>query len=192
LASFFDHEKGRALTLITVVVFFVLGAAHMNKLGFHFSAFRDSLREYAMVCSAGALFGWLLLDAAKAFKEKLFFSPDPALFPRVETLAIVSALVFVVVLHQFRYFLNDGPANMAIGAGLLANHLFGKNKAVAPQQSEGHYERLEILRMQSREEGFTKEVLGGLAKVHAKLGNRAKTDFVLECLGLLNSKEEEK
>lgn len=182
-ASIFERESGCLLTILTSVTLLILGFAHINKLGFTLSSFLNSPREYGLLCAAGALFGWLLLDAARAFKEKVFFSPDSARFPRLETITLAATIVFVVLLHQFRYFLNDGPTNIAMGLGLLANFLFGagvkKHSANVPDDSGG---RLYGLYLRSKSEGYSAGLLAELAETHKNLGNVSKASVILSCL----------
>ncbi|MBI3580777.1 MAG: hypothetical protein HY098_01635, partial [Nitrospinae bacterium] len=172
-------EFGRFLSFLTVVVLCVLGWAHMTKLGFGFSQFKENFREHALLCAAGLLFGWLLLDAASGYKEKLFFSARPGLFPRMELLAALAGPVFLVVLHQFRYFLNDGPANVAMAFGLLANLLFGgATNADVQLQGDAEASSLAAARIKFAKEGWSSQSLGQLASIHERLGNLRKVKLI--------------
>lgn len=158
---------------------FLLGYAHMAKFGFGFSQFKDSFREYALICTAGGMFGWLLLESARGYREKLFFSPSPSLFPSLETLGVLSAPVFLVVLHQFRYFLNDGPANIAMGLVLLCYSVFSKDddSRTTSEIDKGDAD-LSVIRLKFRNEGFSVELLKRLAEAHKKHGNHSKAKLV--------------
>jgi hypothetical protein len=179
MVSLLSPEFGRFLSFLTAVALCILGWAHMTKLGFGFSQFKDSFREHALLCAAGLLFGWLLLDAASGYKEKLFFSARPGLFPRMELFAVLAGPVFLVVLHQFRYFLNDGPANVAMASGLLANLLFGAtSNADARPEGDGEAALLAAVGIKFAREGWSAQTLAQLATIHEKLGNHRKVKLI--------------
>jgi hypothetical protein len=179
LVALLSKENEKFVLFMAAVVLFLLGYAHMAKFGFGFSQFKDSFREYALICAAGGMFGWLLLESARGYREKLFFSPSPSLFPSLETLGVLSAPVFLVVLHQFRYFLNDGPANIATGLVLLAYSVFSKDDGArkTSEIADGEAD-LAVIRLKFSNEGYSVELLKRLAEAHKKHGNHFKSKFV--------------
>lgn len=158
---------------------FLFGYAHMAKLGFGSAQFFDSIREYALLCTAGAMFGWLLTASARGYKEKFLFSDDSSMFPVVETLGVLSPVVFLIVLHQFRYFLNDGPANISMGLVLLVNAILsGGRKRGDSLKIEAGTTELKDIMDRFRNEGYSAEVIKLLAQAHKKRGNYSKARLI--------------
>jgi hypothetical protein len=102
------------------LAFLFIGASRMwGKFGpAEFAARRD---EYLLHIGAGVFLGVTLQIAASAL-----FSRKGGSWRNVflAVSGVVSPFLFLVLIHQTRAFLNDGPGTISLGAGLLAASFF--------------------------------------------------------------------
>jgi len=184
VSALLEKESRRFAWLFFSFTLWIFGYAHMLKLGFGLSMFTDSLREHLLLCVAGFLAGWLLRDAMGNYIRDFFLSPSRSPVPWPATGFVLLPLLLLVVLHQFRYFLNDGPANIAMGFGLLSSgflspsaRLEEMNNDAVPALETGKMEdekMLALLRPAYSERPYSARTLEAIAQTQKRLGNGFK------------------
>lgn len=182
------------------IAFVLIGAGviHMVKLHFTFALLVDNSREYLLHCAAGVLFGWIAAEALFAYARgwltdlRRNFLPGPAL-------ACIAPIIFLVVLHQTRYFLNDGPATLAMAAGVLASGLFGGRSAlpgidipdsfltiIETGKMDGDFS-IGIVNSLQAMDPYSPRLFSALAAIHHKRGNTRKAEFATRVADLLRN-----
>jgi len=107
---------GRLFHLFPILILAVTGVSRIYSFGLSFEGMdRDHVREYYFHISAGLFSGWVFYTGVSYFlsdiSKRKFRSP--------ELIAIVYPLVFLVLIHQTRDTINDGPGALAMAAGYL-------------------------------------------------------------------------
>lgn len=179
------------------------GVVHMVKLPFTMTLLADNAREYLLHCAAGLLFGWMFAEGmftyARAWLADLRrnFLPGPSL-------VIIVPIVFLVVIHQTRYFLNDGPATLAMAAGVLAAGLFGGRSAVPGIDIPGSFLTIietgkmdgdfsiGIVNSLQAMDQYNPRLFGVLGAIHHQRGNPRKAEFAVRVAEQLRNESQEK
>lgn len=184
--ALYSKEGRRATAALFAIVFAMLGAAHMVKLHFSPALVLESWREYGMLCVAGFLFGWLFVDSLREYAAAYILDLGGGLLLRPQAGWLLAVLAFVVVLHQVRYFLNDGPANIALALGIAAAALAERaplaEGIIIPESFTTLMEanRMDdafsagILGSLYRMDPYSPMLFGILALMHRRRGNRLK------------------
>lgn len=181
----------------------IAGVIHMVKLHFTVALFADNAREYLLHCAAGLLFGWVFAEAmflyARAWladlRRNFLFGP---------ALALIAPMVFLVALHQTRYFLNDGPATLAMAAGVLAAGVFGGRSALSgidiPEsfltliesgKMDGDFS-IGIVNSLQAMDRYNPRLFSVLSAIHHQRGNARKGDLAARLAELLRDGNREK
>lgn len=119
----------RVICAFIALLLTAAGTIHLMKLPLAMDSLVDSRREYLMHCAAGLLFGWMFAEGLFAYARNWLAGPRSN-FPPGPALAVIAPVVFLVTLHQTRYFLNDGPATFAMAVGVLMAGMSGGRSAV--------------------------------------------------------------
>ncbi|VAX23111.1 hypothetical protein MNBD_NITROSPINAE03-1012 [hydrothermal vent metagenome] len=109
-------KYGRLFHLFPILILAVIGVSRIYSFGLSFEGMdRDHVREYYFHMSAGLFSGWVFYIGVSYFlgdiSKRKFRSP--------ELIAIVYPLVFLVLIHQTRDTINDGPGALAMAVGYL-------------------------------------------------------------------------
>ncbi len=181
----FNKDARHFIWMAFVAALMAMGYAHMANLGFGRSMFMDSLREHLLLCAAGFMAGWVLRDAVSGYIRELFLSPSRSLVIWPAAGYVLLPLLLMVVLHQFRYFLNDGPANISMGLGLFISGIIssrvgkglevGKVPGLAEVKMED--EKLLALLRTAYSDSCSAPVLVVIADAHKRLGNSFKAEL---------------
>lgn len=181
----------------------VVGVSHMLKLHFTVALLADNWREYLLHCAAGLLFGWIFAEAMFAY-ARAWLADLRSNFPTGPALALIAPVVFLVTLHQTRYFLNDGPATLAMAAGMLAAGLLGGRSAVTGIDIPESF--LTLIEAGKMDGGFSVGIVNSLhamdqynprlfsalAAIHRQRGNVRKAGFAARVAALLHDERREK
>ena len=203
LALFYLRAGRPAICAFFAFILTIAGTMHVVKLPFTLAMLVDSWREYLMHCAAGLLFGWIFAEGLFGYARgwlanlRSNFLPGPAL-------AFIAPVVFLVTLHQTRYFLNDGPATFAMAVGVLAAGLFGGWSAVPginiPEsflmlieagKMDGDFS-LGIVNSLHAMDRYNPRLFGVLALIHRQRGNVRKAGVAARVAGLLRDEMREK
>lgn len=180
-----------------VTLFMILGVAHMLKLNFTLFQFTDSWREYSLLCVAGFAFGWLLLDSLWEYCAAYILDLGRGIILRPQAGWLAAAALFIIVLHQVRYFLNDGPPNIAMAAGVAAAAFAVPARlARGIELPESFSMLIESNRMNDefsagiiaalyRLDPFSPNLFGILGMVHRRRGNFFKAELAAAAARLL-------
>ncbi len=203
LSLLFLQRTRAPLCLFLAALLAVAGAAHMVKLNFTTEQFQESWREYLLHCAAGLLFGWLFVEALFGYAHRWLGDLRRNWLPGYG-LALLAPLLFVVLMHQTRYFLNDGPATLAMAAGvLLAGLLKGKSSVPDIAIPESFLTLIEAGRMDAdfsigivnslgSMDHYSPRLYAVLALIHRRQGNGVKAAFAEQVAAQLQNERREK
>lgn len=204
ILTFFFLRAGRPVVCACITFLLIAaGVIHMVKLHFTFALLVDNYREYLLHCAAGLLFGWIFAEALFAYAHAWLtdlrrnFLAGPAL-------VVLAPIIFLVALHQSRYFLNDGPATLAMAAGVLASGLLGGRSAVPGIDIPGSF--LTIIETGKMDGDFSIGIVNSLhamdrynprlfsvlSAIHRQRGNTRKSEFAARIAELLRNESREK
>ncbi len=111
------------IDLTVVLALFALGVARINEVDLTFFGMdKDQVREYFFHIMAGTFFGWSLFAGSSEIMESFRTEKNRA----VAVCAVVAPLLFLILAHQTRDTINDGPATIGISLGYLTGYLRGK------------------------------------------------------------------
>ncbi|VAX20392.1 hypothetical protein MNBD_NITROSPINAE04-1483 [hydrothermal vent metagenome] len=107
---------GRLFHLFPILILAVIGVSRIYSFGLSFEGMdRDHVREYYFHISAGLFSGWVFYTGVSYFLSDI----SSRKFRSPELIAIVYPLLFLVLIHQTRGAINDGPATLAMAVGYL-------------------------------------------------------------------------
>lgn len=107
-------KKAIMFHVIVTVGAAAVGASRLAAAGVEFGALENSqIKEYLLSAAAGLFFGWVLYSGVSWVLE----GPRNARERKAAVIAIVSPLLFIILAHQTRGVINDGPATLALAAG---------------------------------------------------------------------------
>ncbi len=204
ISTFLFLRAGRPIVCsVFAVILTAAGIFHMVKLHFTLASLADNPREYLMHCAAGLFFGLIFTEGmfgyARAWLTDLRrnFLPGPALW-------VLAPIVFLVVLHQTRYFLNDGPATLALAVAVLMSGFLGGRSAVSGIVIPGSFLTLieagkmdgdfsiGIVRSLQTLDPYSPQLFSALAAIHGREGNVRKADCATQVAELLRDESGEK
>ncbi len=185
------------------VILIAAGVLHMVKLHFTFALLADNPREYLLHCVAGLLFGRVFAEGMFAYARAWLTDLRRNFLPG-SAMGIIAPIVFLMVIHQTRYFLNDGPATLAMAAAMLASGLLGGRSAVSGIDIPGSF--LTLIEAGKMDGGFSigivkslhamdqynPRLFGVLAAIHRREGNLPKAECAASVAELLRNEAGEK
>lgn len=107
--------------VLIVACAMAVGALRLLTADIDFGGLENSqIKEYLLSASAGLFFGWVfyngvswVLKGARNLRDR-----------KAAVMAIVAPLLFLVLAHQTRGAINDGPATLALAAGYVLSLMF--------------------------------------------------------------------
>jgi len=113
-------KYGRLFHFFPTLILAVIGISRIHSFGLSFEGMdRDHVREYYFHMAAGLFSGWVFYTGVSYFlgdiSKRRFRSP--------ELIAIVYPLMFLILIHQTRATINDGPATLAMAVGYFLSAL---------------------------------------------------------------------
>ncbi|MBF0170258.1 MAG: hypothetical protein HQK87_04085 [Nitrospinae bacterium] len=102
-----------ALKVATAALLVGVSLLRFNKGGITLADVGDMGREYGVAALVGLVFGWFLGQGMDAVTRQ---TPESR---RIAIMGIVTPLLALILSHQTRAFLNDGPITLALAVGLL-------------------------------------------------------------------------
>lgn len=203
LTLFFLRAGRPVMGAFIAFLLIVAGVIHMVKLHFSVAMLADNSREYLFHCAAGLLFGWIFAEALFTY-ARAWLTDLRRNFLFGSALACIAPIVFLVALHQTRYFLNDGPATLAMAAGVLASGLFGGRSTVPgidipdsfptiieTGKMDGDFS-IGIVKSLHAMDQYNPRLFTVLAALHHQRGNARKAEFAAHVAELLRNESREK
>lgn len=204
ILPYFFLRAGRVMICALFSLLLILAAVlHMVKLHFTMAMLADNAREYLLHCAAGLLFGWIFAEGMFAY-ARAWLTDLRANFLLGPALALIAPMVFLVALHQTRYFLNDGPATLAMAAGVLASGFWGGRAAVPGIDIPGSFFTIietgkmdgdfsiGIVNSLHALDPYSPRLYGALAAIQRQRGNLFKAGFAAHVAELLHNESREK
>ncbi len=108
------------IALVLGLGFIIMGFSRVEAAGFSFTGMdMDQVRQYSLYMAVGMFFGWaLFIGISNLLNWSSATAPVSML-----AIALVSPILYLVVIHQTKHTFNDGPATMALGAVLILSSL---------------------------------------------------------------------
>lgn len=114
-------KKAILLHVMVPVGAAAVGALRLSAADLDFGALENSqIKEYLLSVSAGLFFGWALYSGV----SWVFEGRRNAGERKAAVIAVAAPLLFLVLAHQTRGVINDGPATLALAAGYAISAIF--------------------------------------------------------------------